>query len=174
MNTAVEVYLLDTNIASAAFDKGNPNHNGIRERLELIGEGCAYICSVSLGEIEYGLKVAPLIDTERQSVVREAMSQYECWGIDRHSAEAYSNIRATLFKKYSPRNRRGRLTTKRVEDLVEPTTGKELGIDENDLWIVSVAVQYNVVFVTWDQGGGMQRVIEAAEYSPRTEYWGLR
>ena len=59
---------------------------------------------------------------------------------------------------------------KHVEDLVEPTTGKELGIDENDLWIVSTAVEYNLVFITQDQKGSMRRIIEAAGYASRTLY----
>ena len=57
---------------------------------------------------------------------------------------------------------------KYVEDIIDRTTGKELGIQENDLWILSVAVQYNLVFVTNDR---MIRAIEATRYSDRTEYW---
>lgn len=170
MNIAAEVYLLDTNIASAVFDKGNPSHDEIRERVRSLSEAHVYICSVSAGEIEYGLKVAPSIDADRQNAVREAVTQYECLDIDRHSAESYADIRANLFKRYSPRDRRNRLTMKRVEDLVEPTTGKELGIDENDLWIVSIAVEYNLTFITRDQSG-MKKIIEAADYASRTLYW---
>jgi len=60
---------------------------------------------------------------------------------------------------------------KRIEDLIEPTTGRELGIDENDLWIVSTAVECNLVFITRDQKGSMKRIIEAANYASRTLYW---
>mgnify|MGYP001154433193 CR=1 FL=1 len=166
-----EGYLLDTSVASAVFDKGNPGHSIVRNNLEQFGEGIVYICPISVGEIEYGLKVAPSIDLDRQSAVRDVMAQYVCLDMDQHTGEPYSEIRANLFKKYSPRDRRNRLIAKRVEDLVEPTTGKELGIDENDLWVVSAAVQYNLVFITRDQKGSMRRIVEAASYESRTLFW---
>ena len=96
------------------------------------------------------------------------MASFKVLHVDQHTAKTYAEIRAKLFRTHAPRNRRGRLTKKYVEDLVDRTTGKELGIQENDLWIVSVAVQYNLIFVTNDK---MQRVIEAAIYADRTEYW---
>ena len=96
------------------------------------------------------------------------MASFNVLEITRYTARTYAEARANLFRKYSPRDRRGRLTAKYVEDLVERTTGKELGIQENDLWIVSTAVEQNLIFVTRDR---MQRVIDAAQYAQRTEYW---
>jgi len=127
-----------------------------------------YVSVVSIAEVEYGLRIAPSIDAQRQSTVRSAMTSFEVLHIDHHTAEEYAKIRANLFRTHSPRNSRGRLTQKHVEDLVDRTTGKELGIQENDLWIVSVAIQYNLIFVTNDR---MHRVIDAAKYSERTEFW---
>jgi len=171
LGAEVEVYLLDTTVASAAWDQGNKVYSITRTRLQQLDQDRIFISCITIAEIEYGLKVAPYIDTDRQDNVRQAMASYKVLPIDKHTAESYSDIRAALFTKYSPRDRRGRMTTKYIEDLVEPTTGKELGIQENDLWIVSVARQYNLVFVTIDRGGGMQRVIEGAGYSQRTQYW---
>lgn len=164
----VEGYVLDTTICSAAWDYGSPDHSYVRQRLGKLDESPVYVTAVSIGEVEYGLQVAPAIDTRRQRMVRTAMASYQVLDIDRHTAQVYGEIRGRLFRKYSPKNRRGRLTHKRVEDLVERATGKALGIQENDLWIVSVAVQYNMMVVTNDR---MCRVIEAAQYLDRTEYW---
>lgn len=168
-----EGYLLDTNVASAAFDKGNPAYDVIRKQLEQLDDtrGIVFICTISAGEVKYGLKVAPSIDADRQLLVQDAMAQYECLDVNHHTSESYSEIRANLFKKYSPKDRRNRLVRKHVEELIESTTGKELGIDENDLWIVSTAVEYNLVFVTRDQQEGMKRIVEAAGYASRTLYW---
>jgi len=55
---------------------------------------------------------------------------------------------------------RNRLKEKRPEDLLDRTTSRELGIQENDLWIVSVAVQYNLRFITGDK---MDRILAAAK-----------
>ena len=64
--------------------------------------------------------------------------------ISRHTAEPYGQIRSALFAQYSPRDSRGRIQKKWPEDLVDLTTSKALGIQENDLWIVSVAVGYDL------------------------------
>lgn len=166
-----EGYILDTNIASLAFDAGRDRHTEIKERLRKLGEAAIFICPVSVGEVEYGLKVACPGDTGRQEAVREALGQYETLLIDRHTAESYSTIRAELFNKYGVKRASGKFKTKYVEELVDPTNGKELGIQENDLWITSVAVQYNLIFITNDQASGMRRIIEAAGHQERTEYW---
>jgi len=167
---SIEGYLLDTNIASASWDYGAQNHSSVSQRLEELRDALAmvYVSVVSIAEVEYGLRIAPSIDAQRQSTVRSAMTSFEVLHIDHHTAEEYAKIRANLFRTHSPRNSRGRLTQKHVEDLVDRTTGKELGIQENDLWIVSVAIQYNLIFVTNDR---MHRVIDAAKYSERTEFW---
>ena len=164
----VEGYLLDTNIASASWDLGAPRHNDVRQRLENLGDHLVYVAAVSIAEVEYGLLVAPTIDPQRQSTVRNAMTSFNVLEITEHTARTYAQVRANLFRSHAPRNRRGRLTQRYVEDLVETTSGRELGIQENDLWIVSTAVEQNLIFVTSDR---MTRVIEAAQYSERTEYW---
>ncbi len=169
-----DAYLLDTSIASIAWDGNHRHHKEVRQRLAALGEDSISVCSISLGEVEYGLQVSPGVDTARHAVVRQAMLQYKIWDVDRHTAEYYSNIRGGLFQQYAPRDRRGRLTKKRPEDLVDRTTGRELGIQENDLWIVSVAVQYDLRFITKDN---MQRILDVARdvYAyDRAEVWVLR
>ena len=49
------------------------------------------------------------------------------------------------------------------EQLCEKVTGVELGIDEPDLIIASIAIAQNLVLVTNDTRSGMDRVKEAAE-----------
>jgi len=76
--------------------------------------------------------------------------------------------------------RKGRRYKEKVpEDLVERVSGKSLGIDEKDLLIASVAVQYNLILATNDQNPGMKRIEEAARkleaaqepVHMRIEYW---
>ena len=164
----IEGYILDTTICSASWDYGSPRHDYVRTRLGQLENSLVYVTAVSIGEIEYGLQVAPSIDPRRQHAVRAAMASYQVLDVDHHTAQIYGDVRAKIFCKYSPKTRRGTVAQKRVEDLVERTTGKILGIQENDLWIVSVAIQHNMMFVTSDR---MCRVIEAAQYWDRTEFW---
>lgn len=155
-----DAYLLDTGIASVAWDGGHPNHSEIRQRLAALGEASISVCVITIAEVLYGLSVSPKVDRMRHDAVRHALWQYKIWDVDRHTAQVYAPIRGGLFEKYAPRDNRGRLKTKWPEDLRERTSAKELGIQENDLWIVSVAVQYDLLFVTMDKK--MQRILDIA------------
>jgi predicted nucleic acid-binding protein len=74
----------------------------------------------------------------------------------------YGQLRGALFRLYGTKKSRDRIKEKSPESLLDKTTGRELGIQENDLWIVSVAVQYDLHLITSDNGGGMQRVLGVA------------
>ncbi|MCH7698587.1 MAG: PIN domain-containing protein [Chloroflexi bacterium] len=163
-------YLLDTNIASAVWDAQSPIHESVRSRLAS-SAALIYVSSVSIGEGEYGLGVSPAIDAERHRLYRAAMDEYVILPIEKHTAQTFGRIRAGLFQRYATRGRRGRLKEKYVEDLVDSTTGKELGIQENDLWIASTAVEYNLILATFDKAGGMRRIVDVASYTERTEFW---
>jgi len=155
-----DAYLLDTSIASIAWDGGHKYHSLVRQRLASLDEASISICAISLAEVEYGLLISPAADPSRHAAVRSAMTQYKIWNIDRHTSTVYAQLRAELFQRFSPRDKRGVLTKKQPEELRDETTARELGIQENDLWIVSVAVQYNLRFITKDN---MHHIREAAK-----------
>ena len=163
-----DAYLLDTNIASALWDECHENHTGFRERLGKLGAAPVYVSVVSLAEVEYGLKIAPSIKEERQRSVRANMSRFEVLALDRHVVEYYAELRARLFRKYSPKNSRGRLKAKLVPDLWERSPDKLLGIQENDLWLASAAIERNLVLVTNDRLTHIQAV---AGDDLRVERW---
>ena len=167
---ANEAYLLDTNIANAPGHEGHRLHREVRAWLDGIEDEAVFVSAVSLAECEYGLNIFPL-SAEVQLEMRALMATYRVLPIDHHTAEIYGKIRASLFNAYAPRDRRNRVAKSYIEDLRERTTGKELQIQENDLWIVSTAIQYNLVFVTDDRGGGMRNIVEQANYGDRTKFW---
>ena len=155
-----DAYLLDTTVASIAWDGQDPDHEKVRQNLADLGEASISVCVVTVAEVLYGLEVSPNIDRLRHAAVKHALWQYKIWDIDPHTSEVYAPLRGRLFEKYAPRDRKGRIKTKWPEDLREKTSAKELGIQENDLWIVSVAVQYDLNFVTMDKK--MQRILDVA------------
>ncbi len=129
-------FLLDTMVASAAWDVSHAQHYNVRTRLAALGAAPpVFISVVTLAEIEYGLKVSPIADASRQSTVRANMNAYELRRIDHHAVDSYSEIRAAIFRKYSPRDARGRLTSRRPESLVDRTSALALGIQENDWYL---------------------------------------
>jgi tRNA(fMet)-specific endonuclease VapC len=169
----LDAYLLDTSIASIAWDGGHKDHSFIRQRLASLDEASISICTISLAEVEYGLLISPAADSRRHAAVRSAMSQYKIWNIDRHTSAVYAELRAELFKQFSPRSKRGILTKKHPEELLDETTARELGIQENDLWIVSVAIQYDLRFITKDDMPHIREVTKKAHSYDLFEIWTL-
>ena len=117
----------------------------------------------------YGWNLNCLTVEEKQSI-QKVIEKFKVLPIDHHTARTYGKIRADLFNKYAPKNNRGKVSERYATNLRERTSDKELGIQENDLWIVSVAVRYNMEFVTTDNGGGMRRIVDTAGYAHQTSF----
>jgi len=68
-----------------------------------------------------------------------------------NTTKHYSDISSKLFLKYGRKDKRGIISEKYPESLVDRTTSRELGIQENDLWMALLAVERNMKFVTEDK-----------------------
>ncbi len=154
-------YLFDTNAVSPLWNVRHPEHDIIKNFFASVSQSPVWLSTIVLAEIEYGMKITPEMDMDSQNQVRHEMSNHPfILDIDKHTIDPYSDLRAELFKKFSPRDRRGRLTVKWPEDLIERTSAKELGVQENDIWIAAQAIQYNLILVTGDH---MQRLVDVSE-----------
>lgn len=153
---AWQVYLLDTNIASALWDANNPYHDHARQFVQGLGEGRVYISRFVQAEILYGHKVfAGSVDVRRK-IIEDAMRAFPLVkDVDKHTAGPYSDIRAALFARFGDRDREGKMKKKRPESLVDKTTSEQLQIQENDLWMAAIAVQHNMGLVSDDR---MERI----------------
>ena len=76
--------------------------------------------------------------------------------VDLTGAKYYGCVWAAAFQKYAPAKRRRPHWS---EQLIDPVTGLEMGIEENDLWLAAQAIQYNLTMVTHDSG--FRRISEA-------------
>ena len=158
----MKAYLLDTNIASALWDQGDKHHS---DALTFVTDAATsgdlvYVSRVTVAEIEYGYKLHLSADPARRAKAESAMRAYKAIReIDKGTTEHYANIRAEMFRRFAPRDAKNRIRRVRPEQLVDKTTGLELGIQENDLWIAAIAVEYNMVLVTDDR---MARILEVA------------
>ena len=86
--------------------------------------------------------------------------------IDIHTANKYGELRALLFEKYAPKKRKSGL---RPEQLIDPITSRELGIQENDIWIAAQAMVRNMVLVTADKK--LIQITEVAGDGLHIENW---
>ncbi len=164
-------YLLDTNTASFIWNARHREHKILRSFLQGKAPSPIWVSIVVLGEIEYGLKVYPGMDEGLQIEVRRRMSEYPLLEVDKHTVEPYSDLRAALFKKFSPKKRRGKLKVKWPEDLQERTSAKELGVQENDIWIAAQAIQYNLVLLTGDYMRRLEEVSKILSYPLQLAKW---
>jgi predicted nucleic acid-binding protein len=166
--------LLDTNSATTFFNASAAGHAGLRAQLAEIPEDLLFICAPTIGEIEFGLESwterGPS-DPHWKAGIQAEMAKYEILQVDRHTAVEYGKIKAELYRRHAGKERQRKFLSKRPEMLRDPITSAELGITENDLWIVSVAVQHRLRFVTADRAVGMRRVLEAASYLAWTDFW---
>ena len=166
----VRGYLLDTCIVSPWYDETKQKHSQVLVSIEQLPPGTPLaISAITLGEIEYGLRIpggAAHLDHD----------EYRRWIADKlpHVLDVatstclyYGPLRARLFDKYAP-NRKSKKV--RAEQIVDPITGEKLGIDENDLWIAAQAIEHNLVLVTHDKMARIRQVL-AEDLSLRIEDW---
>ena len=160
-------YLLDTNIVAYWFDTRRPQHERVAQRIQELPETTPLMISaITLGEIEYGLQVSK-VNTLEQEVFRAFIHTNLPMVLDvtKTTRIYYGALRADVFEKYAPNAKRR--SGLRPEQLIDPVTSQELGIQENDLWIAAQALEYNLVFVTNDK---MERIRDVCE-DLRVENW---
>jgi tRNA(fMet)-specific endonuclease VapC len=121
------------------------------------------VSAITLGEIECGLSVVSEDDPTEQHALRIFVDRHLPMVLDirKTTRTYYGMLRAGLFEKYAPREKRRRGL--RPEQLVDPVTSRELGIQENDIWLAAQALEFNLVLVTNDSMGRIRDVCEALQ-----------
>ncbi len=126
---------------------------------------------VTLGEIEFGHEVAlapnPAAQAAYMKFVQEELP--ESFEVSPDAATAYGELRARLFNKYAPGDKRKPKML--PEQLVDPATAKELGIQENDLWIAAQAMAHGMVLVTNDRMTRIREVAASMSTPLLTQNW---
>ncbi len=149
-------YLLDTNIISYLARPKSRQYKNVKTHLLKLGDDEPVMLPViAIAEIEFGIaRAGPKLSDELKDVLRKFFESYPLHlAIDDNTVEPYSLVRAELWRKHGP--------GKVPEDLFDKVTGKQLQIDERDLLIASVAIQYGLVLVTADTK--MKPIIDAAQ-----------
>ena len=158
-----DAYLLDTNIICALADANRETHEAAVKRLERARD-FVLLPSPAVGEIEFGMTKAPNLRPDKRSVLRNFIADFAQLPFDEHCVLPYAAVRAEIWKTHgTPKSRPGTHKERRPEELIDKVTGAELGIDEPDLVIASIALAQNLVLVTDDRNAGMARVKQAAD-----------
>ena len=172
-------YLLDNNVISILARPTDPRYAAIAGHLKALGVVPIMLPVIAIAEIEFGMAKAINPDAAQRAQLQAFFNRYPLHlGIDDNTVEPYSQLRAEIWRLHATPRKRGH-KEKLPEELKNRTTGKELGIDERDLLIASVAAQYNLVLATMDSNPGMKRIEAAAAslaskgspISLRISYW---
>jgi predicted nucleic acid-binding protein len=103
------------------------------------------------------------VDEAQQNEMRQCFQQFpQHLGIGDNTIEPYAQLRAQLWRMYATPKTRGH-KEKLPEELFDKVTGKQLGIDERDLFIASVAAENGLILATNDSNAGMKKIEEAAQ-----------
>ena len=172
-------YLLDTNILSYWYKTGSLEHAKVASRVQMVCQPDPqthyvprlFVSVVTLGEIEYGHRVATTPDLLKQAEFTKFVREQcpEPMEITSHVTQPYGDLRAWLFDNCSPNKIRTK--ARRVEELVDPTTAKVLMVQENDLWIAAQALTHNFVLVTHDSKGNFGKLLRQFASTLRVEDW---
>ena len=88
--------------------------------------------------------------------------------VTRDTVAAYGELKSRLFGKGPRENRRRKM---RPAQLIDPITAKELGADENDLWLCAQAVTHDMVLVTNDKMLRIRQVGQGVQPALRIQNW---
>jgi len=132
----MSAFLLDTNHCSAIVE-GVPT---VTARIAENSRASLAISAIIAGELS---NMAARSERQRQNFerVRLFISQTFTYPITEDTAEIYSDLKAAVFDRYAPKDRKQR----------RRTTIDNLGIGENDLWIAATAIQHGLTLVTADR-----------------------
>ena len=170
-------HLLDTNIISALASSRHARHVEFEQKV--LGLQHVWLPVIAIAEIEFGMAKADRVDQIQRDNLRRFFEQFpQHLGIGDNTIEPYAFLRAQLWKLHATPGKRGH-KEKVPEDLFDRVTGKELGVDERDLLIASIAAENGLILATADRNPGMTRIDEAARklqeqgrpLNLRIDYW---
>ncbi len=161
-------FLIDTQTICYWYDIACPQHETVVANIESLRrqtESGAHqphllISVISLGEIEYGHRVnSPSRQSANKEYLKFLTEQLpDRLDVTEDVAPVFGEFRKRLFDQYAPGEKRR--PGMRPEQLIEPIASKELGIQENDLWLCAQAAAYGMVLVTND---AMRRIREVSQ-----------
>ena len=158
--------LLDNNVISVLVSDKDPRRPNVLARMKASAPSKILIPVIAMGEVESGMaKVeSPSPGALAQRVeVRKFFARYPVLPFNSNTVPGYAMLRARLWHMYGKPKPSGRGHVQKLpEELCDPVTGLQLGIDERDLQIVSIAIEHGLILATLDRNSGMLRIEAAA------------
>lgn len=168
-------YLLDTNVVSALTSEKHRRYAHAHLKLSELPQGSKVsLPIIAIGEIECGLVQTPNPDEAQQAKVRAFVAGHNHFDVDEHTVRPYAAVRKHLWLIHGTRKSGGRSWKEKKPGelhLRDRQAAEWIGIDERDLLIVSIALQYNLEFVTLDRNPEMCRIEAAVDRAVQCGDW---
>ncbi|CDM92679.1 MAG: type II toxin-antitoxin system VapC family toxin [Limnospira sp. PMC 1291.21] len=129
------MYLLDTNHCSYLIKK----EATVWEKALAIGTENLATCVIVQGELILMAEKSAQ-KTQNLANVNDFLQYLRIYLTDETTAVIYGQIKAALFDQFAPKEKSQRRKTKI----------RDIGFDDNDLWIASIAWQHNLILVSAD------------------------
>lgn len=161
-------YLIETSALSALLDARNPKHVIVKNEIsQLDTRAHKYVSSIGLAELIFGVRLHQAVKgiplSNASKLIADAQ-KYPILNVTRHTSAEYAELKALLATTYL-KDALSKERRRWIEDWVNAATGKQLHIDENDLWMCAQAREKNLVLVTADEK--MEAVVAAADHKTR-------
>jgi tRNA(fMet)-specific endonuclease VapC len=163
----VKGYLIDTNMVNFWYNDQLPEHANVALHVDALDpDDLMFVSAVTIGEIGFGHAITTAPDPTKQAELRAFLEDQfpDPLPITASTQPFYAAIRAHIFRTFPPQGRRQR----RPEQCFDKVHATTLGIDENDLWIASQAVEHKLILVTHDK---MARIRETLQDVLLIEDW---
>ncbi|MDT9294562.1 MAG: type II toxin-antitoxin system VapC family toxin [Arthrospira platensis PCC 7345] len=129
------MYLLDTNHCSYLIRK----EATVWEKALAIGTENLATCVIVQGELIFMAEKSAQ-KTQNLANVNDFLQYLRIYLTDETTAVIYGQIKAAVFEQFAPKEKSQRRKTKITD----------IGFDDNDLWIASIAWQHNLILVSAD------------------------
>jgi tRNA(fMet)-specific endonuclease VapC len=133
-------YLLDTNHISAWEEQ----HPVFLARFNAEpAENIIWVCPISLGELECGMRITPDDNPARRAACRRFIEENVLnfvHPIDVTTRDSYAMVMQRIWNAHRPAH--GGIDTQRHLST--------LGVDINDAWIAAVAIEHGLILLTTD------------------------
>lgn len=129
------MYLLDTNHCSYLIRK----ESTVYQRAIGIGTENLATCVIVQGELIF---MAEKSEQKQQNLanVNNFLQYLRIYLTDETTALIYGQLKAAVINQFAPKEKSKRRKTKI----------RDIGFDDNDLWIASIALQHNLILVSAD------------------------
>ena len=129
------MYLLDTNHCSYLINNNPP----VVAAAQSHAQDPFGISIISYGELLYMTQKSERREMNLQ-VVQAFLTEIDIYLINEEIAEIYSQLKNGIFRQFAPKEKNKRRRT-RIRDL---------GFDDNDLWIAATAIYHSITLVSAD------------------------